>query len=61
MEYDSTGIQYTFQSAGMIEIMAYFQNSRLDIAPEKVQHRDDSDDCEQSDRSHRAVIVVGER
>jgi hypothetical protein len=35
MIYDSAGIQYHFESAGMIEIVAYQNNKQVNIAPEK--------------------------
>jgi hypothetical protein len=35
MEYDSAGVKSTFESAGMIEITAFFQNNPVFILPEK--------------------------
>ena len=35
MTYDSAGVRYHFESAGMIEIAAYQNNKQVSIAPEK--------------------------
>jgi len=35
MSYDSAGVRYHFESAGMIEIIAYQNNKQVSIAPEK--------------------------
>jgi hypothetical protein len=35
MTYDSAGVRYHFESAGMIEIVAFQNNKKINIAPEK--------------------------
>jgi hypothetical protein len=40
MQYDSAGITYTFESAGMFDIMAYHEGNSLILADEKEIHVD---------------------
>ena len=35
MTYDSAGVRYHFESAGMIEVVAFQNNKKINIAPEK--------------------------